>query len=211
MNITFHPYGLSAVLIKLEVEITPALTASLISIKNSILKNSPISLEYRIAYDSLLVASNKGEKLSVNDIKSWLGKESEIDIKYDTQRHEWEIPVNFDSDFAVDLNRVCDYHKISKTEFINRFLNKPYHVYMIGFLPGFPYCGFLDQTLSTPRLPRPRTNVQKGSVAIADQQTGIYTMASPGGWNIIGQTQVDILQLNIKAGDSIKYIKNHNG
>ncbi|MGZ3592185.1 MAG: 5-oxoprolinase subunit PxpB, partial [Thermodesulfobacteriota bacterium] len=87
---------------------------------------------------------------------------------------------------------VARYHQISPEKVIQLHCSKAYLIYMIGFMPGYPYMGELPEELVTPRLKTPRLVVPKGSVAIAQRQTGIYSMESPGGWQIIGRTPVEL-------------------
>ena len=96
-----------------------------------------------------------------------------------------EIPVIYD---GPDLERVAQSHRLTVTDVIRLHSQTTYKVYMLGFSPGFPYLGDLDEQLHTPRLPSPRTRVPAGSVAIGGEHTGIYSVDSPGGWNIIGHT-----------------------
>lgn len=98
------------------------------------------------------------------------------------------IPVVYGGSYGPDLEGVAKYHQISAEDVIQLHCSKPYFIYMIGFMPGFPYMGELPDALVTPRLKTPRLSVPAGSVAIAQKQTGIYPMESPGGWQIIGRT-----------------------
>jgi inhibitor of KinA len=100
------------------------------------------------------------------------------------------MPVVYGGPYGPDLDYVADYHRISPQEVVRLHCSKAYLIYMIGFMPGFPYMGELPDGLVTPRLKTPRVSVPAGSVAIAQKQTGIYPMDSPGGWQIIGQTPV---------------------
>ncbi len=100
------------------------------------------------------------------------------------------IPAVYGGSYGPDLDAVAEHHRISKEQAIELHCSKPYLIYMIGFMPGFPYMGELPQALATPRLKTPRLSVPAGSVAIAQLQTGIYPVASPGGWQIIGRTPV---------------------
>jgi inhibitor of KinA len=100
------------------------------------------------------------------------------------------MPVVYGGPYGPDLDYVADYHRISSQEVVRLHCSKAYLIYMIGFMPGFPYMGELPDGLVTPRLKTPRVSVPAGSVAIAQKQTGIYPMDSPGGWQIIGQTPV---------------------
>jgi inhibitor of KinA len=103
-----------------------------------------------------------------------------------------KIPVVYGGPLGPDLEGVAQYHRISPEELIRLHCSKPYFIYMIGFMPGFPYMGELPEGLVTPRLKTPRLSVPAGSVAIAQRQTGIYSMESPGGWQILGRTPVKL-------------------
>ncbi len=103
-----------------------------------------------------------------------------------------EIPVAYGGVYGPDLEGVAKHCSISTEEVIRLHCSKPYFIYMIGFMPGYPYMGELPEALITPRLKTPRLSVPKGSVAIAQKQTGIYPMESPGGWQIIGRTPVEL-------------------
>ena len=102
------------------------------------------------------------------------------------------IPVVYGGLYGPDLEEVAEYLRISPEEVIRLHCSKPYFIYMIGFMPGFPYMGELPEALVTPRLKTPRLLVPAGSVAIAQKQTGIYSMESPGGWQILGRTPVKL-------------------
>ncbi|SFD23635.1 inhibitor of KinA [Chitinophaga sp. CF118] len=100
------------------------------------------------------------------------------------------IPVCYDPSLALDIQSMAEQKGLSVDRIIELHTQQPYTVYMLGFLPGFPYMGKVDDQLATPRLKKPRLKVPAGSVGIAGSQTGIYSMTSPGGWNIIGQTPI---------------------
>jgi KipI family sensor histidine kinase inhibitor len=102
------------------------------------------------------------------------------------------IPVVYGGIYGPDLEGVAKYHQISPEAVIQLHCSNPYLIYMIGFMPGYPYMGEIPQALVTPRLKTPRLSVPKGSVAIAQRQTGIYSMESPGGWRILGRTPVEL-------------------
>jgi len=101
-----------------------------------------------------------------------------------------KIPVLYGGDFGPDLEKVAEYLHLTSEEVIRLHCSKPYFIYMIGFMPGFPYMGELPDALIAPRLKTPRLSVPAGSVAIAQKQTGIYPVESPGGWQILGRTPV---------------------
>ncbi|MDP3017249.1 MAG: 5-oxoprolinase subunit PxpB [Deltaproteobacteria bacterium] len=102
------------------------------------------------------------------------------------------IPAVYGSPYGPDMEGVAKHCGISTEEVIRLHTSKPYFIYMIGFMPGYPYMGELPEALIMPRLKTPRLSVPKGSVAIAQKQTGIYSMESPGGWQIIGRTPVEL-------------------
>ena len=122
-----------------------------------------------------------------------------------------EIPICFDEKYALDLDSVAALHNLNRSEVIGIFLAPTYRVYMLGFLPGFAYMGEVDDRINTPRKQVPRFKVPKGSVGIAGKQTGIYSLASPGGWQIIGKTDIELFTPEaespafLQAGDLVKF------
>jgi len=101
-----------------------------------------------------------------------------------------EIPVCYAPEFGLDLAEVAALHQLTTDEVVQLHCEAEYRVDFLGFSPGFPYLSGLSPRLATPRLPTPRTRVPSGSVAIGGAQTGIYPLASPGGWRILGRTSV---------------------
>jgi inhibitor of KinA len=122
-----------------------------------------------------------------------------------------EIPVCYDPEFAVDLIESAEHLQLSTEELISIHNTKTYKVFMLGFTPGFPYMGTVDERIFTQRKQQPRLKTEPGSVAIAGNQTGIYPFATPGGWNIIGRTPLLLFDRNrsnpflLKAGDEVKF------
>lgn len=121
------------------------------------------------------------------------------------------IPVDFSSSAALDLDFVSERASVSREELIRIFTSSEYRVYMLGFLPGFTYMGEVDPRIASPRKETPRTKVPKGSVGIAGSQTGIYSLDSPGGWQIIGRTTVEMftpegaLPTLLQPGDMVTF------
>jgi inhibitor of KinA len=99
----------------------------------------------------------------------------------------YNIPVCYDDIFAPDMEILEKYSELTRNNIISIHTSAIYHVYMMGFLPGFPFLGGLDTRLHLPRRKKPRANVPGGAVGIGGDQTGIYPIDSPGGWNIIGK------------------------
>ncbi len=122
-----------------------------------------------------------------------------------------EVPVCYNSRFGYDLDNMCYVKGISKEELVDFHTQPTYHVFMIGFLPGFPYLGGLNKILYQARLDHPRPEVSQGSVGIAGNQTGIYTCKSPGGWNIIGRSPIRFFfpecdpPCLIEPGDKVRF------
>lgn len=104
------------------------------------------------------------------------------------------IPVCYDDEFGPDLQFVAQYNGLTVDEVITIHTTTPYLVYMLGFTPGFPYLGGMSERIATPRLEKPRTRIDAGSVGIAGSQTGFYPIESPGGWRLIGRTPVQAFQ-----------------
>ncbi|MFO7575686.1 MAG: 5-oxoprolinase subunit PxpB [Bacteroidales bacterium] len=100
------------------------------------------------------------------------------------------IPVAYGGEYGPDLNTVAEIHGLTQGEVANIHSESDYIVHMLGFTPGFPYLGGMDARISTPRKLKPSLHVEAGSVGIAEDQTGIYPVESPGGWQIIGRTPV---------------------
>ncbi|MDR3586743.1 MAG: 5-oxoprolinase subunit PxpB [Desulfosporosinus sp.] len=123
-----------------------------------------------------------------------------------------EIPVCYGGEFGPDLDYIASYHRLSVTEVINKHTTPLYRVYMIGFMPGFPYLGGLDPELTTPRLSSPRALVPMGSVGIAGGQTGVYPLESPGGWQLLGRTPKKMFNIRanpptlLQSGDRVRFV-----
>lgn len=121
------------------------------------------------------------------------------------------IPVLYGGEWGEDLNDVAAHAHLTAEEVIKIHSSTDYLIYMLGFLPGFAYLGGLDERIVTPRLDTPRTKIHAGAVGIGGEQTGIYPLASPGGWRLIGTTPVKIYDENrdepilYKAGDKIRF------
>lgn len=143
-------------------------------------------------YRSLLIVYNP-MVLALDDLKKRCTRvEEELQQTPLLEPKLTRIPAVYGDLYGPDLEEVARYHQISPEEVIRLHCSKPYLIYMIGFMPGFPYMGELPRALTTPRLKTPRLSVPKGSVAIAQRQTGIYSIRSPGGWHILGRTPLEL-------------------
>ena len=123
-----------------------------------------------------------------------------------------KIPVCYAEEFALDINRLQKLLKINEGKIYETFFSKNYYCYMTGFIAGMPFLGDMDKSLFAKRLETPRVKVPKNSIGITEQFCNIYTFESPGGWNIIGKTPVDIFDNKkntepnlINPGDTISF------
>ncbi len=122
-----------------------------------------------------------------------------------------EVPMLVDETASPDLEHVAMESGLKTDEILDIFTSREYRVYMLGFLPGFSYMGDVDDRIATPRRETPRTNVPKNSIGIAGKQTGIYSLASPGGWQIIGRAAIEAFTPNgecpslFRAGDRVRF------
>jgi inhibitor of KinA len=122
------------------------------------------------------------------------------------------VPVLYGGEAGPDLQEVAAISGLSEEEVIKTHSSVSYYVYMLGFTPGFCYLGGMDERIAAPRKKTPRLIIPAGAVGIADKQTGIYPVASPGGWQLIGKTPLRLFDQNrkpeflIRAGDFIKFI-----
>ncbi|MBO9131406.1 5-oxoprolinase subunit PxpB [Bacillus sp. 165] len=122
-----------------------------------------------------------------------------------------EIPVCYGGEFGPDLEAVAKYSGLTRDEVICVHSEADYLVYMIGFAPGFPYLGGMDKRIATPRRRSPRLTIPEGSVGIGGEQTGVYPIESPGGWQLIGRTPLSLFRFDenqpslLCAGDIVRF------
>jgi len=122
-----------------------------------------------------------------------------------------EIPVCYGGGHGPDLIEVSEIHRMTPAQVIELHSSTTYVVYFLGFVPGFAYLGELPEALVTPRLPTPRRNVPPGSVGIAGRQTGVYPVATPGGWRLLGRTPLSMLRPEhdgfslLSIGDRVRF------
>lgn len=121
------------------------------------------------------------------------------------------IPVCYGGEYGPDLEYVASHNHLTTDEVIDIHSKGEYLAYMIGFAPGFPFLGGLSEKIATPRRSTPRTTIPAGSVGIAGMQTGVYSISTPGGWQLIGQTPTKLFLPNenppslLQAGDIVKF------
>ena len=171
----------------------------------------PGILETVPTYRSLLVLYNP-LIISITDLKKSLESiEEGLQESPFPEPKLTRIPVVYGGKFGPDLESVAGYHHSAPDEIIRLHCSRAYLIYLIGFMPGFPYMGELPEGLMTPRLKTPRLSVPAGSVAIAQNQSGIYPMDSPGGWQLLGRTPVRMFDPGkdppayLRMGDRVRF------
>jgi inhibitor of KinA len=166
----------------------------------------PYILDLIPAYASLTVIYSPGMVIPIEDIIAQATTNISITPRL------LKIPVCYDPSLGPDIEAMAVQKGLSVDLIIELHTQQLYTVYMLGFLPGFPYMGKVDERLATPRLKKPRLKVPAGSVGIAGSQTGIYSLTSPGGWNIIGQTPVRMFNPDKESpcfcspGDQVQFV-----
>lgn len=213
MDITIKPVGDQAVLVAFEQRIAEEVNGKVMALKkgldlmreDGVLESVPAFASLLVYYDPMKtdykLLKKKLEVLAANP-KSVQASPGKI----------VEIPVCYGGKYGEDLEFVARHAGLSEEEVIRIHSGRDYLIYMLGFLPGFPYLGGMDERLFTPRLENPRTRIPAGSVGIGGGQTGIYPMESPGGWRLIGRTPLHLFspdnggKLPYEAGDRIRFV-----
>jgi inhibitor of KinA len=150
------------------------------------------------------------DRISTAEVSAWVNNQKPAALGKTAERVH-TIPVCYEMQF--DLNRVAGHCEMSPDEVISLHLGTEYTVYAIGFVPGFPYLGYLPEKLrGVPRLDSPRIRVEPGSVGLTGKQTGIYPLPRPGGWNLIGRTPLTLVDVAdgyfpIRVGDRVQFIR----
>lgn len=215
-RLTLTPYGPNAWLLHFAKQPGDAAFQASRAISQSLEAEPPAGLiEFVPGYTSMLLEFSEPPP----DLKSLLvrlGKQLKQETEAGPIR---EIPVVYD---GPDLNRVAEHAGLSRHQVIELHASAQYRVALIGFAPGFPYLEGLDPKLHTPRLDSPRPKVAAGSVAIGGSHTGIYSIPNPGGWNLIGRTEVRLFDPArarpghehaicwLQAGDRVRFVP-HRG
>jgi KipI family sensor histidine kinase inhibitor len=150
-------------------------------------------------------------KYNYSSLKELLEKSIDLAYEEDSKENIITIDVYYGEEVGLDLTSMSDKTKLSIEEIIKIHSSKLYDVFAIGFLPGFAYLASVDEKIALPRLSTPRKQIPKGSVAIADSQTAVYPQNSPGGWNIIGRTNMELFDKSheklspLSVGDKVKF------
>lgn len=220
-SIKIFPLGDNALTVSFGNKISPELNNPALKLAQFFEQNKfpglieivPAYASVSVFYDVLIVRKTFPEFSSAHSAVKTFAENAlqNLDEIPEKESRLVEIPVSFDKESALDLEFVAAANNITPKEVIKIFTADTYRVYMLGFLPGFAYMGEVDEKIAAPRKTSPRLKVPKGSVGIAGRQTGIYSLESPGGWQIIGKTDTELFTPEaetptfLQAGDLVKF------
>ena len=205
--------GDSALVVEFGDEISEEVNRKVHTLADVLRKSSLLGLRELVpTYRSLLIHYNP-LRLSYGQVKAFVSEAlQECGGKPSLELRVVEVPVIYGREFGPDIEFVAEHNGLSVEEVIKLHSGANYTVYMLGFAPGFAYLGGLPEVLATPRLPTPRKLVPAGSVGIAGAQTGIYPIATPGGWRLVGRTPFRPFDLTreppvlLRPGDRLRFV-----
>ena len=164
------------------------------------------------SYNKLIITYDLSET-TFFDLKNKI-QDLNIEDKLRNQSSKISIPICCEDEYALDIERLQNKLKKTKSEIIKIFIDKSYFCYMTGFVAGMPFLGDIDKNIQLNRLETPRVKVPKGSVGLTEQFCNVYTFESPGGWNIIGNTPLNIFNPRyekkpnlISPGDEVTFFE----
>lgn len=180
---------------------------------------APAYTSVAVFFDPLTLAKASG---TPDELFDWLARKVREVVAVSSDRNKRarssrrdvrlvEIPVCYDQEFALDIDRVSEQAQISTSEVVELHSHGEYRVACIGFVPGFPFLAGLPKKLATPRRDTPRKEIPPGSVGIGGAQTGIYPLRSPGGWNLVGRTPLKLFDpaknppVLLQAGNRVRF------
>ncbi len=221
-TIRIFPLGDSALTVEFGNTISQSINKKAIALANRIEEKSfpgfiesvPAYASTTIFYDLVRVRKHFPDLPTAFDAVKDIAENvlKTLDDSDETVSRTVEIPVHFDAGSALDLAYVAEARGLTPAQVIEIFTSRTYRVFMLGFLPGFTYMGEVDERMATPRKESPRTMLPKGSVGVAGKQTGIYSLESPGGWQILGRTDVEMFTpaadqpTLLQPGDEVRFI-----
>lgn len=202
-----------SVVIRFKDEISPAVAGEVRLARLAVEKlGLPWVTDLVSSYNELLVIYDNSAVEPFKAMACIMGALSSTGTEVQSKALVTEIPVCYGGEFGPDLGFVAQHTGLGEDELISIHSGRDYLIYMIGFTIGFPYLGGMDARLETPRLLSPRQMVPRGSVGIAGKQTGIYSLDTPGGWQIIGRSPASLVNLErtppavLSAGDYVRFI-----
>lgn len=213
MEVRYLISGDSTLVVEFGDKISPEINGHVIALMRALYQRGirgivemlPTYRSLGINYDPLII--------SMEDLKGKVESlQGELWISDKFRQRTIEIPVAYGGEYGPDIENVAVHSGVDVEEVVRIHSSGEYLVYMLGFTPGFPYLGGMDEKIATPRLDVPRKLINGGSVGIAGTQTGIYPIDSPGGWQIIGRTPLKLFDATcdkeflLEAGDMLKFV-----
>lgn len=212
MNFRYKPAGDQSILVELSDSSNEETNARVRSLADLVEGNGVQGFgEVILGYRTLLVDYDplqQSFREAVSQLKHW---EDQITDQNAPEGRLVEIPTVYGGEMGPDLNDVAEHNGLTPEEAIKIHSGTRYLVYFLGFTPGFPFLGGMSEKIATPRLSSPRVSIPGGSVGIAEGQTGIYPVSSPGGWRLIGRTPVQLYDQNrenpflLEPGDHVQF------
>jgi inhibitor of KinA len=212
--IRIRPSGDTMLLVEFEQRIDPLVNDRVIQLcdrltdrlKTAVRDVAPAYCSIGIHFDPLLTDLNALERV--------IGEEADAlkHVEPRDARRVIEIPVRYGGEDGPDLDAVASWAGCTAQEVITRHAARTYRVYMLGFVPGFSFMGRVDSSIAAPRHRVPRERVPAGSVGIAGEQTGVYPISTPGGWQLIGRTDVVMFDAArtpptlLSPGDLVRFV-----
>ena len=203
--------GDAAVYCDFGIEVNKSVNSEVIKYFRALKKENVESINNLTPSYNKLIVSYDLRKTNFKEIKKLI-ENLNINETQDKNNTKIEIPVCCDDQFSLDIKRLEEKLKINRDKILKNFFSKEYFCYMTGFIAGMPFLGDLDENMRVPRLETPRVKVPKGSVALTEQFANIYTFESPGGWNILGNTPLDVFDNSnevepnlINPGDTVVF------
>ena len=203
--------GDAAVYCDFGIEVNKSVNSEVIKYFKALKKENVESINNLTPSYNKLIVSYDLRKTNFKEVKKLI-ENLNVNETQDKNNTKIEIPVCCDDQFSLDIKRLEEKLKINRDKILKNFFSKEYFCYMTGFIAGMPFLGDLDENMRVPRLETPRVKVPKGSVALTEQFANIYTFESPGGWNIIGNTPLDVFDNSkevepnlINPGDTVVF------
>ena len=183
--------GDAAVYCDFGIEVNKSINSNVIKYFNSIKEKKFKGINNLTPSYNKLIISYDLKLTNFNEVKNFVESINVTDSIKSVSK-KIQIPVCCNETFSMDIKRLEKKLNLNREKILENFLNKEYFCYMTGFIAGMPFLGDLDENMRAERLETPRVKVPKGSVALTEQFANIYTFESPGGWNIIGNTPLDV-------------------
>jgi len=206
------PLGEAAAVITLGETIDPGTHAKVCGLSNRLERQPlPGMIEYIPAFTTVTVVYDPLQNSFAGISAALRQMVAALDDEPPPCGRTMDVPVCYGGEFGTDLEVVAEHNALQPSEVVQIHCAGEYLVYMIGFAPGFPYLGGMSPRIATPRKASPRLSVPAGSVGIAGGQTGIYPLAGPGGWQLIGRSPLQLFRPTISpptllmAGDRVRF------